>query len=227
MYTKYMQFTETSNPTPRQRRHAATRQKILEEARKIIVENGLSRPSIRTLAEAIDYSPAAIYKYFESKEQLLVAIRDEGWALANAMLATAASLPQLPPPQRLIASGTAFQAFAETYPEHYQLMFNTPDLPSRGPGEIGSDPNFSGLVKTVAEGLEQGYFQLPPGYTPQVMAFHLWITSHGMAMLKRTLMRGNRAEFDALCSLIIQSFINSITIQPSKLKDEPGKEEQK
>jgi AcrR family transcriptional regulator len=208
-----MTFTKPEDTTPRQRRHAMTRQRILDEARKIMVEKGLNSLSIRTLAEAIDYSPAAIYKYFDSKEQILVAIRDEGWTLANAMLATAASMPQLPPPQRLTASGLAFLKFAETYPEHYQLMFNTPDLPSSGPGEVGSDPNFSGLVTTIEEGVEKGYFQLPQGYTPLVMAFHLWISSHGMAMLKQTLMRGNRSEFDALCELIIKSFVDSITLK--------------
>jgi AcrR family transcriptional regulator len=213
-----MTFTKPQNTTPRQRRHEVTRQKILEEARKIIVEKGLASFSIRSLAAATDYSPAAIYKYFDSKEKILVAIRDEGWWLANGMLATAASIPQLPPPQRLKASGLAFLKFAETYPEHYQLMFNTPDLPSSGPGEISSDPNFNGLVTTIAEGVESGDFQLPQGYTPLVMAFHLWISSHGMAMLKQNLMRGNRAEFDALCELIIKSFVDSITIQPQDIR---------
>ena len=179
-----------------------------------MVAKGLNGLSIRALAQATDYSPAAVYKYFESKEQILAAIRDEGWGLAGAMLATAASLAQqAPPPQRLVASGLAFLKFAATYPEHYQLMFNTPDLPSSGPSEMGGDANFKGLVDTVAEGVSGGYFQLPEGYTPLLMAFHLWISSHGMAMLKQNLMRADSSAFDALCEDLIKLFVQSITLK--------------
>jgi AcrR family transcriptional regulator len=212
-------YTESKKSSPRQRRHEVTREKILAEARKIMVEKGLNGLSIRGLAEATDYSPAAIYKYFDSKEQILTAIRDEGWTLANSMMATAASVPHLAPPQRLLESGLTFLKFADTYPEHYQLMFNTPDLPSRGPGEVGGDPNFTGLVDTVADGLAQGYFHLPEGYTPLLMAFHLWISSHGMAMLKQNLMRGNRAEFDHLCETLIRLYVQAITTK--KDQDNP------
>jgi AcrR family transcriptional regulator len=208
-------YTNDTILTPRGRRHEVTRQKILDAARNIIVKNGLESLSMRGLADSIDYSPSAIYKYFDSKEKILIAIRDEGWVLANAMMATAAAVPDLDPPQRLTKSGKMFLKFAETYPEHYQLMFNTPDLPAGGPTEILSAPGFQALINTVVEGVEQGYFKLPEGYTPALMAFHLWISSHGMAMLKKTLMRNNRQEFDTLCDLLIDLFVDAMTIKSS------------
>ena len=38
--------------------------RILRAARKIVIENGFDRVSLRAIARRIDYSPAALYEYY-------------------------------------------------------------------------------------------------------------------------------------------------------------------
>jgi AcrR family transcriptional regulator len=198
--------------TPRERRHERTKQRILDSAREILVTEGMAGLSMRGLAEQIDYTPSAIYKYFRSKEDILQAIRQEGFALSAKMHAEAASRP-LPAPEKLVAAGRAYLRFAETYPQHYLLMFNSPELPPGGVEAVAKDPNFSGVPQIVREGVEQGYFRLPPGYTPEMMAFQCWITAHGMAMLKLGIMRGAREEFAAFCDQLLVAITASFTVK--------------
>jgi AcrR family transcriptional regulator len=198
--------------TPRERRHEINRQKILETARKILVSEGLKGLSMRALAEQIDYSPSAIYKYFDDKEDILQAIREDGWQHSIAL--SLSKVPaNLPPPERLLASGKAYLDFAATYPEYYQLMFNSPDLPERGISDISRDPRFAGLIQVLQEGIASGHFKLPKGYTPVSMAFQLWISCHGIAMLRMTRLRDTQAEFDALADQIMRVFINNFTVK--------------
>jgi AcrR family transcriptional regulator len=195
--------------TPRIRRRDMTRQKILDEARKIILTEGLNSLSMRLLAERIDYSPSAIYKYFDSKQEILRAIREEGFALGLALQAERVPADATPP-EKYYLSGKAFLEFAERYPEHYQLMFNSPDEPQGAPDELAR-ARFGGLLKMLEEGVESGYFKLPEGYTPLLMVFHSWFVIHGAVMLQRTAMKAYRKEFSALCDTMLRVFIDSVT----------------
>jgi AcrR family transcriptional regulator len=196
--------------SPRQRRHEITKQRIIDAARKILVEQGLVGLSIRTLANQIDYTPSAIYKYFESKEDILRAIRQEGFALGSKLQSEAIAV-SMTPPEKMLASGRAYLRFAELYPEYYQLMFNSTDLPPASIQAITSNPKFASVPQAINEGLAQGYFHLPPGYTVEMLALQAWITVHGMAMLKLGVMHSVQADFGALCDQILQAFITNLT----------------
>jgi AcrR family transcriptional regulator len=196
--------------TPRQRRHEITKQRIIDAARKILVEQGLTGLSIRTLASEIDYTPSAIYKYFDSKEAILQTIREEGFALGSELQAEAVT-PSMTPPEKMLASGRAYLHFAELYPEYYLLMFNFTDLPPASVQAIISDPNFISLPQAIAEGVAQGYLRLPPGYSVEMLAVQAWITVHGIAMLKLGVMHSVQSEFGALCDQILQAFVTNLT----------------
>src|SRR6266550_3666489 len=55
----------------RDRERLEMRQAILDSAREIAAKEGWQAVTIRRVAEKIEYSPPAIYEYFESKEALL------------------------------------------------------------------------------------------------------------------------------------------------------------
>jgi len=59
------------NKTPSERRYEKTRQGILSAARTLLLEGGVEAISMRTLADKVDYSPAALYKYFANKEEII------------------------------------------------------------------------------------------------------------------------------------------------------------
>ncbi len=52
-------------------RYSATRQKILEEAYKIVVGQGIEQLSMRSIAAAVKSSPANLYEYFTNKDEII------------------------------------------------------------------------------------------------------------------------------------------------------------
>ena len=68
-----------TDKTPSERRYEKTRQGILSAARNLLLEGGTDAISMRTLADKVDYSPAALYKYFANKEEIIEALRQEAW----------------------------------------------------------------------------------------------------------------------------------------------------
>ena len=61
-----------------QEREAISRA-ILDAARTLFVAEGYQNVSIRKIAERIGYSPAAIYSYFDSKDDIFLALAEEGF----------------------------------------------------------------------------------------------------------------------------------------------------
>jgi AcrR family transcriptional regulator len=57
------------------RDRSAVRESILHAARELFVTEGYRTVSMRKIAERIEYSPAAIYGYFGSKDEIFYARR--------------------------------------------------------------------------------------------------------------------------------------------------------
>lgn len=201
---------ETPMVTTREKRADQTRQKILENALELIASEGLENFSLRRLAGRIDYSPAALYNYYGSKEEILDALRAEFWQKAGEQ---EPDLSALAPPERLITSGRNYLAFADAFPQHYLLVFNSPAAAPESMGGLFDDPRFSGLIAIVRDGVGGGYFHLPEGYTPESMAVHLWVSVHGIVMLRFTLMKAHREEFTRLAEKTMIDFIHSFTVK--------------
>jgi AcrR family transcriptional regulator len=194
--------------TPRQRRHARTKQSILKAARKIIARQGEESLSMRRLAKAIDYSPSGLYKYFGSKEEIIDDIRREGFERLAAHVVSHVD-DDLPPRQMLIEAGMAYLDFADANPEYYILMFNT-SRPKISVERIGVDPVFSSLTKVVEDAITTGEIKLRDGYSIMTMLYHGWVTLHGITMLRLSLLQSVSAEFDAFSRPIVETVIESL-----------------
>ena len=55
----------------RGREREEVRHKILDAARELFMAEGAGRVTMRRIAEAIEYSPTAIYNHFQDKDTLL------------------------------------------------------------------------------------------------------------------------------------------------------------
>jgi AcrR family transcriptional regulator len=195
-----------SEKPPSERRHDKTRQIILDAARAIITEQGIVALSMRTLAERVDYSPSALYTYFDDKEEIVAAIRAEAWALAAAMQG---SVPQdLPPAEQFYQKGLAYLKFAETYPDHYLLLMSPSDNVPGSMDEFLRRPDFGKLVDDVGAVVAAGDLKLPTGYTPLHLAFMVWFLVHGIAMLKLTIMRDCQPELDEIREQVMRGLLD-------------------
>jgi AcrR family transcriptional regulator len=54
-----------------------TREKIVEAAERVMRERGLARTTTKEIARAAGYSEGTLYKHFESKEDLFLAVLAE------------------------------------------------------------------------------------------------------------------------------------------------------
>ncbi len=59
---------------------AQTRERILEEATKLIAERGYRSTTMKVVAECVGVTEPAVYRHFNGKEQLLVAVFSEAVA---------------------------------------------------------------------------------------------------------------------------------------------------
>lgn len=191
-------------PVPSKRRFEKTRQGILAAARAILRESGVEGLSIRALADRVDYSPSAIYKYFNSKEDILAALRDEGWQLSRAMNAEM-DLSGKTPMEVLIAAGMNYLRFARAYPEHFKLMFSSQYARPQELSELFNNPDFAGLSRWIEAAIQTGEIELPEGVTLLHIRLMMWFSAHGASMIEISMMDAHRDEFEQTALEVFQA----------------------
>jgi AcrR family transcriptional regulator len=114
-----------------ERDREAVRRSILDAARELFVAEGFQNVSIRKIAERIEYSPAAIYGYFPSKDDIFFALAEEGFRLLGDPGAAPASeeLNALDPLDRLRKIFTRLYRFSREHPQYFALMFVERSVP--------------------------------------------------------------------------------------------------
>jgi AcrR family transcriptional regulator len=115
-----------------ERDREAVRRSILDAARELFVNEGYRNVSIRKIAERIEYSPAAIYGYFPSKDDIFYALAEEGFTLLHSgdgVHAPDAELDHLPPLERIHAIFWRLYEFSRQQPQYFELMFVDRSVP--------------------------------------------------------------------------------------------------
>jgi AcrR family transcriptional regulator len=84
---------------------------------------------MRKIAERIEYSPAAIYSYFPSKDDIFFALAEEGFRLLSELGRTAVERSD-DPLERLRHGLWAFYEFSKAHPQYFELMFTDRSVPS-------------------------------------------------------------------------------------------------
>jgi AcrR family transcriptional regulator len=97
-----------------------TRQRILAEARRALLDSGAHDFSLRQLAAALGYSPGALYLYFQSKDDLLSAVVDDAFEQLLAALQEASATD---PVESLKRKLEAYLRFGLAHPDEYTLAF--------------------------------------------------------------------------------------------------------
>lgn len=183
-----------NDKTPSERRYEKTRQGILSAARSLLLDEGVDAISMRTLAEKVDYSPAALYKYFANKEEIIEELRQEAWSMM------AAYEPNFPPgltmAEMFVHSGKNYVDFATKYPEYYMLIMSTTETGPKSLEEFKQDPSFLGLHQFVETAVAAGTFHIPDGYTTFHFSMLSWFVVHGVSLLKLTMMSKCADEFE-------------------------------
>jgi AcrR family transcriptional regulator len=105
----------------KQKEKQEMRQRILNGARKVFLQNGYEQTSMRNIANEISYSAGVIYFHFKDKSEIFQELHKEGFSLLLKQLRVLDSVTD--PFERLKAVGRAFIQFAQENKDYYNLMF--------------------------------------------------------------------------------------------------------
>lgn len=177
------------DPTPAERRRLKVRGAIIEAAERVFALEGEAGLSIRRLAEEIDYSPSAIYKYFGSKDELIDELKE---AFFERLLTRVGRVSGVDAPfaERGRACVSTYIETAIERPYHYAAAFShiqaeetAPPRPKDWDAFTQSNKGraFGVLVAMVQEGQALGIFD--PDLDPFMAATSVWSASHGVAQL--------------------------------------------
>jgi AcrR family transcriptional regulator len=200
----------------RQRRHVRTKQAILDAALEIIHESGPAALSMRTLADRIDYSPAGLYEYFGSKEEIIAAVCEEGQrTLYEAMERVDAALP---PVEHLHGIGKAYIGFALEHPDYFLMMFTVvqpPDVADVPPEVVEQMMRSEGtayglLLRVIQRGIDLGAFAVRPGFGLTEMGYAAWTLVHGIAMLRITALRPYPVDLASMDDQSLANFMRGL-----------------
>jgi len=168
--------------SPAERRRRKVREAIIGAAEHIFTEEGESGISMRRLAEAIDYSPAAIYKYFASKDELFTAIRNTFFERLLEHIHAAMEEGG----ETHILCARCMRAYIETgleEPNHYMMAFSAGGaeraIREHSEDEVSYQAE-SLLVSMIEKGKEEGVFR---DIDPKVASKAVWASLHGLTML--------------------------------------------
>jgi AcrR family transcriptional regulator len=162
----------------RDRRRKDTMQEILVAARELLLEVGPEALSLRQVARRADFSPASLYNYFGSRDEIIAALFDESFQRLDAYLRR---VPEhLPPERRVVELGLAYMDYARDNPMDLRcIMQATQELPPGSSVAIGLGA--ARLIgETFRQGMEQGVFSAGAGLSAAEMAYGTWALVHGM-----------------------------------------------
>ncbi|HKS61195.1 MAG TPA: TetR/AcrR family transcriptional regulator [Xanthobacteraceae bacterium] len=167
---------------PRGYHHGNLKEALIRAALQLIAEKG---PAGFTFAEAARFagvSPAAPYRHFRDRDDLLADVARRGFEQFADALTKAWDDGRPDPMTAFERMGRAYLAFAQSEPAYYSAMF-----------EAGIAPNTSAELAaagdrafaTMRMACERIVARLPTAKRPPVLmvALHVWSLSHGIASL--------------------------------------------
>jgi AcrR family transcriptional regulator len=156
------------------------RQEILEAAKRVFVEEGYEKATIRRIAAALGISSTALYVYFADKNAILAEI------CASTFYELTRQCEELsdtgPDPLEVLRDAvTYYIEFGLGHPHEYHLTFNTP-LPAEIKGQA-NDPGhcaFQSFRALVQDMIRSRHL---PEESGTALAQQLWAGMHGLVSL--------------------------------------------
>jgi AcrR family transcriptional regulator len=189
----------------------AVSRSILDAARELFVTHGYQEVSIRKIAERIEYSPAAIYSYFPSKDDIFFALAEEGFRLLFSYGASPRATVPDDPVDAIRAMFWRYYEFSKEHPEYFALMFLDRSVPriSKNWNRFGFVGDMRGqMVVRIRQAIDSGAF--PAGTEPNAV-FRVLLTSlHGAATLKLCDRLAVGEDADALARVTLETALKGL-----------------
>lgn len=161
-----MTVEPTVVPSRRDRLRAATIAEIRQEARALLVTGGETAVSLREVARRMGLTPAALYRYVDSHEQLVELVGvDIHEDLIASMEGARDADPRAGAVPRLLAVSREFRRWALAHPREFRMVFanpmQSPGDPCDGPLEEAGERMGAVFGELFAELLRTGEMRVP------------------------------------------------------------------
>ena len=167
---------------PRAYHHGNLREALIRAALELIAEKG---PAGFTFAEAARFagvSPAAPYRHFRDRDELMAQVALRGFEQFEAALARAWDDGRPDAFAALDRLGGAYLEFARNQPALYSAMFEAGVPIGADPGLRGASDRAFAVLRAAAEKIcaAMPSVDRPPAL---MVALHIWSMAHGIAAL--------------------------------------------
>jgi len=162
--------------------HGDLREALIQAALELIAEKGPVGFTVAEAARSAGVSPAAPYRHFRDRDELIADVARRGYVRFEAELDRAWNNGQPDPLTAFNRVGKAYLAFARSEPAYYSAMFEA-GLPLHAyPDLVEAGERAFAVLRRSAETLAARLpaAQRPPGL---MMGLHVWSLSHGVASL--------------------------------------------
>lgn len=196
------------------RERQAVRQSILDAARDLFVTEGYRNVSIRKIAERIEYSPAAIYSYFPSKDDIFYALAEEGFRRLDEQIR---SVPAVTDPlEDLSARWWAYYEFSRQQREFFELMFvdrSVPQITEQWSGLALVHGMLADVQARIQRCIDAGVF--PAHMDAGVIMHVIWGALTGPAVIGSGCRLAPGEDADALARDVLATVIAGVQAGPT------------
>ncbi len=181
---------------------------LLQEAGRLLMEQGIEGLSLRKLAERAGVSRTAPYHHFKDKNALLCALATQGFESLDELIRRQFKGATLR--EQMTALVREYLSFAVDQPERYELMFGrtlwkagapTPELKSV------AYRSFRHYTERLARMLDG---RLPKAGDPLRIAQASWATVHGLCRLLIDGIYVNQQDMEAVCEQSVALILSAL-----------------
>jgi AcrR family transcriptional regulator len=202
-------------------------ERILDVARDMFVRDGYEAVTLSRIAEAVEYTPGAIYQYFRDKRALVMAIiRADYVALRDEIMRECDGVAD--PVERLRRMGLVYAAWGAAHPNHYRLLTVPPPAWAESERELREHESppleedaLYLLGQCVAEACAAGRVRDAYADSPGLVAMTLWAGIHGVVLQEislpdsgRELLGATGITFDsrlqAMMEVMVRGFLRDV-----------------
>ena len=193
------------------------RNQILDAARYLLFHSGIKNISMSKIAGQAELGVGTIYFYYQNKEEIFVALQEEGLSLLHDQIVTISN-KRISQKKKLIQAAKAYCRFSVEHKNYFDIInyflssstvFFKPDLKNRI--DQSGYKILSVIRKIVEKGIEKGQFKQTDSEKYTIL---FWATIHGVLQTRKmeaTLLKDNG--FDGLFEYSVNQLIHTLTQQ--------------
>ncbi len=164
--------------------HGNLKEALLTTALDMVESEGLDAITLRELTQKLGTSRSAVYRHFESKEDLIKGVIERGYAGLDELFTPIFRDQNYSVEERFERMSRAYLKFAMEHPNLYRLLFGERFREEReGICDYRDETQATGLYALIGLLLEAQEAGVIEKTDPMIQAATIWASMHGLASL--------------------------------------------